>query len=526
MPIRLVNSQCMQSLDSHTINEVGVPSLVLMENAAQGVALNILKHFPEANKILVVAGKGNNGGDGIATARILKSRAQKEVVVFLPYDVDELKEDPRVQYHIAKKFGVKFTQELPNIEEFDLVVDAIFGTGFKPPIRGKWAEIVKEINKKAKKIVAVDMPSGISSDTGTVIEPVIKADLTITFDSAKYGQVLYPASLYCGKVIIWDISLHHQEGECVRDYIINVKELKDYLPKREAYTYKNREGHIFILGGSAGKTGAIILSAKACMKAGAGLVTVGVAESLNPVLENALIEEMTLPLPELENGLLHPNIADFIFNDEIYKKWNAIVIGPGMGRYKEGQRILEDILNYWEKPLLIDADGINNLADMGKKGKELLKKRKAPTILTPHVGEMQRLTGLYAKEIIENQIEIARNFAVENNCYLVLKSARTVIATPEGKTYTNVRGTPAMAKGGSGDVLSGILGALIGKMEKIEKALVLGVSLHAISGEISHKEGDIETVKAGDLINNLSKAYRFIRNYDENKDEFANFFVL
>jgi len=196
-----------------------------------------------------------------------------------------------------------------------------------------------------------------------------------------------------------------------------------------------------------------------------------------------------------------------------------------MGRYKEGQELIEDFLVRWKKPLVIDADGINNLADMGHKGRELLKNREIPAVLTPHIGEMQRLTGLYSSEIIHNQIEVARKFASENNCFLVLKGARTVIATPEGEAFVNVRGTPAMAKGGVGDVLSGILGALVGKME-IKNALILGVSLHALAGEISEDEKDTESVRATDLIRNISKAYKFIRNYEPYSDRRRNFFTL
>ncbi|NPA14427.1 MAG: NAD(P)H-hydrate dehydratase [Aquificae bacterium] len=523
---KIVNAAQMQHLDSTTINEIGIPSLVLMENAARGVAKAVLEEFPTAKKILVVAGKGNNGGDGIAAARILKNLyPEREIVVFLPYEVDELKEDPRVQYKIAKQVGVKFVKELPPLEGFDLIIDAIFGTGFKPPIKGRWASIVKQLNAAGKPILAVDIPSGISSDNGAVYEPVIKAQVTVTFALPKYGQVLYPASAYCGKVLIRDISIPiHLFEESLKTNLIEVSKLKNLLPKREPFTYKNREGHVLIIGGSPGKTGAVMMAAKAATEAGAGLVTAGVPESLNPIVENYLIEEMTQPLPEVEKGYLHPLLGDFIFESPDYKRFTSLVIGPGMGRYKGGQELIEDFLTRWEKPMVIDADGINNLADLGTKGKELLRNRKIPAVLTPHVGEMQRLTGLYSQDIIHNQIEVARKFATENNCYVVLKAARTVIATPEGDTYVNVRGTPAMAKGGMGDVLSGILGALISKLP-LKEALVLGVSLHALAGEISEDQKDTESVRATDVIRNISSAYRFIRYYNPNGDKRKNFLL-
>ena len=509
----------MQELDSKTINGIGIPSLVLMENAARGVADAVIRFFPNAKKILVVAGKGNNGGDGIAAGRILKIRNRLDVTVYLPYGENELKEDCRVQYKIASQVGVKFTNELPELKEFDLIIDAIFGTGFTPPVKGRWAEVIRKLNASGKPILAVDIPSGISSDSGEVVEPVVKADLTVTFALPKYGQVLYPSASYCGKVLVRDISIPVDllAGD-IKTELIEVGKLKDLIPKRLPYTYKNKEGHVLILGGSPGFTGAVIMSAKAATEAGAGLVTVGVAESLNPIVEQALTEEMSKPLPESEKGFLHPLLGDFIFGNEDYKRYTSLVLGPGMGRYKGGQELLEDFLTRWDKPIVIDADGINNLADMGKKGKQLLRERKIPAVLTPHVGEMQRLTGLYRGEIITNQIEVARQFAVENNCYVVLKSARTVIATPEGEAFVNVRGTPAMAKGGVGDVLSGILGALIGKMP-IKEALLLGVSLHAIAGEIAEKNKDTESVRATDIISAIPSAYRFIRDFNPAVDE-------
>ena len=508
----------MQELDAQTIHGIGIPSLVLMENAARGVADAVIRFFPQTKKVLVVAGKGNNGGDGIAAGRILKIRNRLDVTVYLPYGEEELKEDCRRQYGIASRVGVKFVKELPELKEFDLIVDAIFGTGFNPPVKGRWAEVIRQLNASGKPIVAVDIPSGISSDSGEVVEPVVKADLTVTFALPKYGQVLYPAAAYCGKVLVRDISIPVDLlGEDIKTELIEVEKLKEILPQRSPYTYKNREGHVFILGGSPGFTGAVIMAAKAATEAGAGLVTVGVAESLNSIIEHALIEEMTKPLPEEERGFLHPLLGDFIFGSDDYKRYTSLVLGPGMGRYKGGRELLEDFLIRWEKPMVIDADGINNLADMGKRGKELLRERKIPAVLTPHVGEMQRLTGLYREEIITNQIEVARRFAVENNCYVVLKAARTVIATPEGEAFVNVRGTPAMAKGGVGDVLSGILGALVGKMP-IRDALRLGVSLHAVAGEIAEKNKDTESVRATDIVASIAAAYRFIRHFDPNRD--------
>jgi NAD(P)H-hydrate epimerase len=521
--MKLVKSYEMQNLDWETINRIGIPSLVLMEQAATGVAETAAKTFPGARKILVVAGKGNNGGDGIAAARLLKVRFGRDVEIYLPYGEEELKEDCKVQYQIANQLGLKFHKELPPLENYDLIIDAIFGTGFKPPIKGRWVDVVKAINASGKPVLAVDIPSGISSDSGEVIEPVVKADVTVTFALPKYGQVLYPASAYCGKVVVRNISIPvEQIADDIEVELIQPEEVKPFIPVRKPYTYKNREGHVFIMGGSPGKTGAVVMAARAATEAGAGLVTVGVAQSLDPIVETLIVEEMSKPLPEIENGYLHPLVWDFAFETPDAKGYTSLVVGPGMGRYKEGQEIIADVLQRWNKPLVIDADGLNNLADMGQRGKELLREREIPAVLTPHIGEMQRLSGVYSKDIVVNQIDVARRFAEENNCYVVLKGARTVIATPTGEAFVNYRGTPAMAKGGSGDVLSGILGALIGKMD-IKEALVLGVTLHAVAGEIAEDESDSESVRPTYLIERIGKAYNFLRNYNPLNDKRRNF---
>ncbi len=513
----------MQNLDWETINRIGIPSLVLMEQAATGVAETAVKLFPSAHRILVVAGKGNNGGDGIAAARLLKVRFGREVEVFLPYGREELKEDCRVQFDIAQKLGIKFLSGLPPLKDYNLIIDAIFGTGFKPPIKGRWVEVVNALNGSGKPVLAVDIPSGISSDGGEVVEPVVRATVTVTFALPKYGQVLFPASAYCGKVVVKNISIPVGlfEGE-LKVHLLQPEEVKPLLPRRAPHTYKNREGHVFILGGSPGKTGAVVMAAKAATEAGAGLVTAGVAQSLDPIVETLLVEEMSKPLPEVESGYLHPLVWDFAFETEEARGYTSLVVGPGMGRYKEGQNILEDILTRWNKPLVIDADGLNNLADMGQRGKELLREREVPAVLTPHIGEMQRLSGVYSKDIVVNQIDVARRFAEENNCYVVLKGARTVIATPTGEAFVSYRGTPAMAKGGSGDVLAGILGALVGKMD-IKEALILGVTLHGLAGEIAEDESDTESVRPTDLIGKISKAFNLLRNYEPKEDKRRNF---
>ncbi len=497
----------MAEIDRITIEEIGISSLVLMENAASGVFQVIQKEFENVRRVLVVAGKGNNGGDGIGFARRMHLNGY-DVDIFLA--LGEVKGDALKQLEIAKKLGVKVLTEKPNFEEYDLIIDAIFGTGFTPPVRGKAEEIIRTINGSSVPVVAVDIPSGLSADTGEVFEPSVRANVTVTFQFPKLCHVLFPASALCGKVYVVDISIPRSLAEGIKREVLLPDKLTLYRRKRD--TYKTREGHLLIVGGSAGKTGAVVMSAKAATRAGAGLVSVGVPEELNPVVESLIVEEMSILLPGAER-LSYFAVKEIL---SLQERHSVLVLGMGMDRYEEGQDIVLKLLEKWEKPLLLDADGINNLADYGDYS--VLRDRKIPAVLTPHVGEFSRLTKKDTKFITENQPEVAVEFATENNCYVVLKGARTVIATPQGRAFISLRGTPAMAKGGVGDVLAGVLGALMGKME-IEEALKLGVFLHGLAGEIAEERTHTESLKALDIVDSLPEAYRRLEVL---REEFLN----
>ncbi len=494
--MKILTPREMAKLDEITIKEVGLPSLVLMENASRALYEAIRRYFPDVRKVLILAGKGNNGGDGIALGRLLHLRGV-ETHLYLVFG--EVKGDAELQLEVAKRVGLKPLGDMPDLREYDLVVDAIFGTGFSPPVRGKAAGIIELLNSSGVPVLSVDIPSGLSGDSGKLHEPSVKAILTVTFQFPKVGHVLFPSSLKCGKVVVADISIPESLAEDVRRNLLLPEDVRLY--RRERDTYKTREGHLLVVGGSRGFSGAPLMCAKAATETGAGLVTVGLPGDLGSVAESVLLEEMYLPL-EGDERLSYFAVKRVL---EEKDRFHALCLGMGMGRYEEGQDIVLKLLREWEKPLLLDADGINNLADYGDLSP--LKERSSPTVLTPHLGEFSRLTGLSTQEIKENQIELAGEFAHRYGCYLVLKGARTVIATPEGETYTSLRGTPAMAKGGVGDVLAGILGALLCKLPPLE-ALKLGVMLHGLAGEIAEKEKHTESLRATDLIRCIPKAYR------------------
>jgi len=488
----------MASIDKKTIEEIGIPSLVLMENASKGVFQAIKKHFPEIRRVLVVAGKGNNGGDGIALARHMHLNGY-DVSLFLAFG--EVKGDAKVQLEILKRIGLEPLKEKPNFKGYDLIIDAIFGTGFQPPVKGSVANLIEKINSSGVPVVAVDLPSGISADTGEVFEPSVNANLTVTFQFPKICHYLFPAAKKCGKVEVVDISIPQFLAKDIKRNLLLKEELKPY--RREEDTYKTREGSILLVGGSRGKTSAVVMSAKAATRAGAGLVTVGVPKELDPIFETLLIEEMSLPLSGTDR------LSVFCVKEILEHKdrFHALGIGMGMDRYEEGQDIVIELLEKWEKPILMDADGINNLADYGDYTP--LRERNIPAVLTPHIGEFSRLTGYDTKTITYNQIDVAQEFSEKNNCYLVLKGARTVISTPDGRAYLFTEGTPALAKGGTGDVLAGILTTLIVKMD-IEEALKLGVYLHGTAGRIAESELHRESVKALDVIESIPEAFHEI----------------
>lgn len=486
----------MSLFDKITIENIGIPSLVLMENASRCIFEEIKKNFIHAKNILIVAGKGNNGGDGLALARHLFLNNYR-VDIYLAFG--EVRGDAEIQLKILENLGLKPLNSRPDFKNYDLIVDAIFGTGFQPPVKGEIGDLINEINASKVDVISVDIPSGLSADTGEVFSPSIKAKITVTFQFPKICHVLFPAAKQCGKVVTADISIPSSLASDVKREILTLKHLKLY--RREEDTYKTKEGHILIVGGSRGKTGAVAMSAKAATRTGAGLVSVGIPENLDDILETLLIEEMTIPLKGLDRLSIF-SVKQIV---DLQEKHDVLALGIGMERYEEGQDIVIDILEKWEKPILLDADGINNLADYGDLSS--LKNRKIPAVLTPHIGEFSRLTGYDTKTIIYNQIELSQEFSQKYNCYLVLKGARTVISTPEGKAYVFTEGTPALAKGGTGDVLAGILSALMAKME-IEDALKLGVYIHGLSGREAEKAYHMESIKATDVIEFIPQTFR------------------
>ncbi|MCS7203093.1 MAG: NAD(P)H-hydrate dehydratase [Thermodesulfovibrio sp.] len=499
--MKVVNSQEMTKIDSLTINQYGIPSFVLMERAALAVANHILKRKPK--DVVVIAGPGNNGGDGIALSRILKDKVRK-IKVFLPFSEDKLSEDCKNQIKIALNFGVPIVWSFPSekdLLEADFIVDAIFGTGLKRDIEGELRDFIERVNSLKKFIVSIDIPSGVSSDTGQILGAAIKADLTITFGALKRGHLLYPGRDFVGQIFVEDIGFPKELLDEIKVHIIDKDFAKTLVPPRPKYSHKGKYGHLLIVAGSVGKTGAALMTAKAALRSGSGLVTLAVPSIIDTVFQANVFEEMILSLPSTAQTLSKsaiPEILSFIID-----KANCVAFGPGVGVNEDIEEILKSIILQSPYPLVIDADGITVLSKI----RDILKEAKSEIVLTPHPGELSRLINLSVKEIEKNRVDITKQVAEEFKVVVVLKGVPTVISNPEGLTFINTTGNPGMATAGSGDVLTGIIGSLIGQGVKSFYAAVLGVYLHGLSGDIASKDKGFHGLVAGDIIESIPKAF-------------------
>ncbi len=501
--MKVVTAKEMAEIDSLTIEKYGIPSLVLMERAA----LSVVNCIDEINDqtILVLAGPGNNGGDGIAVGRMLKNKGAN-VIVFQLFPEDKLSSDCKAQLQIAKNFGVPVKFGFPSIEEINnaqIIIDGIFGTGLKKPIEGKLAELIKNLNLYRKNTIAIDMPSGISSDTGEVLGVAIRAHLTVTFGLPKRGHFLFPGREYVGRLIIEDIGFPREliESDKLRIGLLDKKLAKSFVPPRPLYSHKGTYGHVLVIAGSSGKTGAALMCAKSVLRTGAGLVTLAIPAALKVVFQSNVLEEMILSLPCNTQTLSSKAIEEL--ERFINERADVVAFGPGVGINEDTEEILKFLLKKCACPIVIDADGITLL----KNNLELLKSSKASTIITPHPGELGRLINMPIGDIERKRIEIAISVANSLNTIVVLKGVPTVISSPEGHTLINSTGNPGMASGGSGDVLTGMIASLIGQGMAPFEAACLGVYLHGLSGDIASYSKGFHGMIARDIIESIPAAF-------------------
>lgn len=542
--MKVVTSKEMREIDMVTIEEYSISSAVLMERAGLSVALKVKELYPN-KKILILCGSGNNGGDGLVAARNLHNWGFK-VNAFLTADPKKLSSDALVQYKIARKFGLNImplnellAHHSSLITHHCLIVDAIFGTGLSRPVAGGLAEIFAFINNSEVPVMSVDMPSGISSDTGSILGEAIRADYTVTFGLPKRGHFLYPGAEYTGRLFVEDIGFSARLllSDKLNVELINKEHVSQLIPQRSACSHKGDYGHVLLVAGSKGKTGAALMAAKACLRSGAGLLTLAAPESLMDVFQGRVTEEMTLPLPDNGNGMLSSKAADEILN-YAFQKVDVIAIGPGIGVSKETEKIITELIRKSTVPMVIDADAINSLAGAmvnGQGAKDIFQKAKSPIILTPHTGEMARLlkqrldlsvplkpqTGVRGQKseekelrvkIEQDRINAAMAFSKEIGAYLVLKGTPTIVAEPDGNAFINTTGNPGMATAGSGDVLTGIIASMLGQKLSAVDASLLGVYIHGLAGDMAARTKGEHSLIASDIINFLPDAFLLFLN--------------
>ena len=499
----------MREIDRRTTAEFGVPSLTLMENAGSGVAEFVLRRYPRGEKITVVCGKGNNGGDGFVAARKLHEAGKKVTVVLLanPADVkgDAAAMLPRMGIHpvIVASAADLDSEKVRACIECDLLLDAILGTGFKPPVEGLYAAAIERIHAAKAPVFAVDIPSGADADFGVAPAEgsrdhsgvVCRADAIVTFTAPRPAHVF--GNLTRGEIVVVPIG---SPPEAIRSSlnldVISWPDIASCFAPRKPDANKGNFGHVLVVGGSVGKSGAAAMAGMGALRVGAGLSTVATPRSVQPLVAGFAPELMTEPLAETEVGTI--SAGQFARLDMIVSGKTVIALGPGITRNAETVELIRAVVAKYDLPLVLDADGLNAFEGCADK----LNGRKRPLVLTPHPGEMARLTGLSTKQIQADRIKAARDFARHRQCIVVLKGHRTLVAEPDGHLWVNMTGNPGMATGGTGDVLTGFIAGMIAQFpNELVKAVCAAVWLHGWAGDRAARVWSEQHVTATDLLN-------------------------
>ncbi|WP_418791570.1 NAD(P)H-hydrate dehydratase [Phosphitispora sp. TUW77] len=514
----LLTAEEMQNLDRTAINELGIPGVVLMENAGLQVVKEIKEMIgePRGKTITVFAGKGNNGGDGFVVARhLLNAGAEVKVLMFA--DINDITGDAKVNLNILQSMGHNpYSIVNPNSLNIvklsmvytDLVVDAIFGTGFRGAVSEHVGKIIEIINSSGNPVIAVDIPSGLEANTGQTHGTCIKASRTVTFAQAKIGLVIQEGPLYAGELIVADISIPPNllKSQYIKRFMTTPETVRNLMPYRALDGHKGSYGKILVVGGSQGLSGAAAMASMAALRAGAGLVTLAVPDGIHSLMEVKLTEVMTKPLPETEEMTISLKATGAVL--EMMEAYDVLALGPGISTNESTVEFVREILPQLGKPAVIDADGLNALVD----SPDILKTCQAVPVLTPHPGEMARLLGIKINEVQNNRVEVALEAAVRWNAVIVLKGFRTVIAGPDGTVYINPTGNPGMASGGIGDILTGVIAGLIGQGLTSIEAAVAGVYFHGLAGDIAALEKGMISLVAGDVMDCLPKSIKVTIN--------------
>jgi hydroxyethylthiazole kinase-like uncharacterized protein yjeF len=511
--MRVLNAAQMRDADRQTISDIGLPSMVLMENAGRQVVAALEAAYDDLQDkyVAVLCGPGNNGGDGFVVARTLHQRGV-EVSVFVVATMASIKGDARLNLEILGRLGLTVVEiadeqawdlHFSEISQCDLIVDAIFGTGLKSPLAGMMETVTADVNASGLPVIAIDLPSGLSADHAEPIGKCIRATMTVTLAAPKLPLVLPPGESQAGSIVVADIGIPPEVIDNLpgpRLELLTREAMREIMQPRESDSHKGDYGHVLIVAGSRGKTGAAHLAAVGALRSGAGLVSLATPKSSQPIVAAMGPEYMTIALDETPEGQVAASAVQSILDSE----QDVIAVGPGLGTGPDVTVFVRDLLQKSESPLVLDADALNALAS----DPDLLVTGAGsrPIIITPHPGEMSRLANTSVDDVQASRVDVARDFSVQHQIYVVLKGYRTLIATPDGKVFINPLGNPGMATGGTGDVLCGVLAAWLAQLLDAEAACKIAVYLHALAGDLTEADEGEVAMTAGDLAAHLGDA--------------------
>ncbi|HEV8585374.1 MAG TPA: NAD(P)H-hydrate dehydratase [Methylomirabilota bacterium] len=510
----VLTAEEMRRVDARAIAELGIPGPTLMENAGRGAAEALLAALPERGlrarglRVAIVCGRGGNGGDGFVVARRLK-RAGARPDVLLAAPPDTLRGDAAEKYREMRRAGIAArvvedaAAAAPIVQAAGVVVDALLGTGARGAPERRVADLIEAINASGRPVVALDLPSGLPADGGAPEGPAVRAWLTATFAAPKPGLLLEPGAALAGRVVVVPIGVPDAEvARDARTFVLEARDVAPLFPRRARDAHKGTYGHLLVLAGSVGKTGAAALAARGALRSGVGLVTVGTAASAQPTVAALSLEAMTEPLPETGARTLAMKAREPIV--ALAETRDAVAIGPGLGLDHETRALARELVASLPRPMVVDADALTALADH----LDVLRGAPGARVLTPHPGEMARLVAGRVEDVQRDRLGVARAFAGAHGVHLVLKGARTLIAQPDGRVLINPTGNAGLATGGTGDVLTGILGALLARGLEAAQAAPAGVYLHGLAGDVAAERVGEEALIAGDVVEALGEAFR------------------
>ena len=512
--MKIVSAAEMREIDRVTSERYGVPSLTLMENAGTAVAEFVLAQYPSAKSVGVICGKGNNGGDGLVAARKLHA-AGREVSVVLLADRSELRGDAAemltklpVATVLARSSEELKAEPARAALNADVRVDAILGTGFRPPVSGLYAEAIAALNTSDAASVAVDIPSGADADVmGEQTGAVARADGVVTFTAPRPAHVF--GVLTPGRTVVAPIgSPEDAVVSALRLNVITPREVAPLIGPRPPAAHKGSFGHVLVIGGSVGKAGAAAMAGMAALRVGAGLSTICTPKSVLPTVAGFHPEVMTEPLEETEAGSISMRTLQYGRLDGLVEGKTVLAVGPGISRHSETAEFVRAVVGKYRTPMVVDADGLNAFEGQAAK----LNGKKRSRVITPHPGEMARLAGSTTTAVQHDRLHVARTFAQEQEVMVVLKGHRTLIAQPDGTVWVNTTGNPGMATGGTGDILTGMISGFIAQNpDRIVEAILTAVHLHGLAGDVAKQSMGEQSLVATDLVRALPEAFRRVR---------------